>query len=111
MKAATLPSPIYGSFESHPARYTSYESWVLFGDTWRQLGAYEVMFGAAPMSKQEFEKTYGSKLPPLPKRAFTSLPNAELKARLDDVYERSRKLYGKALENYSPEWRKVFGLD
>jgi hypothetical protein len=37
--------------------------------------------------------------------------NAELKARLDDVYERSQKLYGKVLENYSPEWRAAFDLD
>jgi hypothetical protein len=62
------------------------------------------------MTKQKFEKTWG-KLPALPKHAFTSLPNAELKARIDDVNKRARELYGKVLENYSPEWRKAFGLD
>ena len=35
-------------------------------------------------------------------RSYTTLPGFDM---------RSRELYGKVLENYSPEWRKAFGLD
>jgi hypothetical protein len=113
MKAATLPSPIYGVFESHPARFTDYEAYVFDIDrtgTWREMNAAEVLFHAGVLSKEKFEKTFRA-LPALPPRAFASPPNPELKARLDDLNARARKLYGKVLENYSPEWRKAFGLD
>jgi hypothetical protein len=123
MKPATLPTPIYGSFECHPARFTDYEAWVLFGTAWRELDSYEELFGnpwrefnaaevlrgAGIMTKEKFETTWGA-LPPLPKHAFTKLPKPELKARIDDVNARARALYGKVLENYSPEWREAFGL-
>jgi hypothetical protein len=63
---------LYGAFESHPARIDTFyrEAWVLFFDTWRELNAFEVLFGTAPMFRDKFEKTYGP-LPPLPPRAFT----------------------------------------
>ena len=45
-------------------------------------------------------------------RALEADPgNAELTARLEDVYARSRNLYGKVLASYPPEWREAFGLD
>ncbi len=115
MKPATLPTPIYGSFECYPARFTDYEAWVFDIDrsgTWVEFDAAEVLRGAGVMTKAKFEKAFRKrKLPPLPARAFTKLPNAELKARIDAVNARARALYGNVLENYSPEWRKAFGLD
>jgi hypothetical protein len=39
--------------------------------TCREIGAYEVLFGAGLMSKEKFEKTYGA-LSALPKRAFAT---------------------------------------
>ena len=115
MKPVTSPitTPTYGHFESCPARFTDYEAWVFDIDmtgTWREFNASEVLHGAGRMSKEKFYKTFRA-LPPLPARAFASPPNADLKARLDAVNARSRELYGKVLENYSPEWRKAFGLD
>jgi hypothetical protein len=112
MKPATLPTPIYGSFECYPARFTDYEAWVFDIDrsgTWREFNAAEVLYHAGVMTKEKFERSYGT-LPPLPKHAFTKLPNAELKARIDDVNARARALYGAVSENYSPEWRKAFDL-
>jgi hypothetical protein len=97
----------------HAARFTDYEAWVFDIDrtgTWREMNAAEVLFHAGVMTKAKFEASFRT-LPPLPKRAFTSLPNPELKARIDNVNARARKLYGKVLENYSPEWRKAFKLD
>jgi hypothetical protein len=70
MKAATLPSPIYGSFECHPARYTDYEAWVCDVDrsgSWVSFNAAEVLFHAGVLSKEKFEKTFRKlKLPPRP---------------------------------------------
>jgi hypothetical protein len=57
------------SFESHPAIFTADEAWLLFRDTWRELGAFEVSFGAGLMSKEKFERVWGA-LPPLPEHAF-----------------------------------------
>jgi hypothetical protein len=92
LKAAKLPitKPRYGHFESHPARYTSHEAWVLLdASAWRDLGAAryeelftgispwvefnasEVLYNAGMMSKKKFETAWGYKLPPLPKHAFT----------------------------------------
>jgi hypothetical protein len=106
-----ITTPKYGVFESCPARFTDYEAWVYgFGDVWREFNAAEVLFHAGVMTKEKFEASFRT-LPPLPKHAFTKLPNAGLKARIDDVNKRARKLYGKVLENYSPEWRKAFDLD
>lgn len=61
----------YGHFESMPAIFTKPlgEAWVLYGGIWRELGPFEVSFGAGLMTKESFKKTYG-KLPPLPKHAF-----------------------------------------
>jgi hypothetical protein len=116
MKPATSPitTPRYGHFESCAARFTDYEAWVFDIDrtgTWREMNAAEVLFHAGVMTKAKFEKAFRRTLPPLPKHAFTKLPNAELKARIDDVNARARALYGRVLENYSPEWRKAFKLD
>lgn len=63
---------MYASFKSHPARIdTCYrEAWVLIRDDWRKLPAFEVLWGAETMFKDEFEN-YGP-LPPLPRHAFTS---------------------------------------
>jgi hypothetical protein len=108
-----ITTPKYGSFESHAARFTDYEAWVFDidrTDTWREMNAAEVLYHAGVMTKEKFEASFRT-LPPLPKHAFTKLPNAELKARIDDVNARARALYSKVLENYSPEWRKAFGLD
>jgi hypothetical protein len=68
MKPSKITTPKFGHFESMPAIFTNDEAWVLFGDTWREIGAFEVSFGAGLMSKAKFEKTYG-RLPALPKRA------------------------------------------
>jgi hypothetical protein len=63
---------MYASFESHPARIdTCYcEAWVLFGNDWCELNASDVLWGAAPMFKDRFEKTYRT-LPALPEHAFS----------------------------------------
>jgi hypothetical protein len=61
----------YGSFESHPARFTRCEAWVLFGNDWRELNASDVYFGVEVMTKKDFETTYG-KRPPLPDKAFST---------------------------------------
>jgi len=78
MKPATLPTPIYGSFESCPARFTDYEAWVFwYDDAWREFNAAEVLFHAGVMAKAKFEKDFRTP-PPLPARAFASPPNAEI---------------------------------
>jgi hypothetical protein len=66
-----ITTPTYGAFEANPARFTDEEAWVLVHNTWREIGAYEVRFGAAVLSKEKYEKTYGT-LPALPKRAFAA---------------------------------------
>jgi hypothetical protein len=63
-----ITTPKFRHFESMPAIFTDGEAWVLYGGIWREIGAFEVSFGAALMSKARFEKTYG-RLPALPKRA------------------------------------------
>jgi hypothetical protein len=71
MKPRLSPTQIrYGHFESHPAIFTNDEAWVFF-DTWRELGASEVLFHAGLMTRAGFELTYGP-LPALPERAFTT---------------------------------------
>ena len=77
MKQIRLPitKPMYGTFESAPARFTSYEAWVLFDDEWCQLGAHEVLFGAKVwfggrlLTRERFATIWGA-LPPLPAHAF-----------------------------------------
>jgi hypothetical protein len=61
-------TPAFGHFESAPARFSGHEAWVLF-DTWCQLGATEVLFGAELMTEDYFWEVYGP-LPALPPHAF-----------------------------------------
>jgi hypothetical protein len=60
---------MYGTFECDPARFNSYEAWVLVGDEWREVNAAQLMFGARVMTKKQLDKTFG-RLPPLPEHAF-----------------------------------------
>lgn len=69
MKPSKITTPKFGSFESMPAIFNDAEAWVLFGGTWRELGPFEVSFGAGLMTKRNFERTY-SRLPALPAHAF-----------------------------------------
>jgi hypothetical protein len=61
----------YGSFESHPARFSDAEAWVLIAKNWCQLGVLEVWSGVEEMTRADFEKTYGPR-PPLPGHVFAS---------------------------------------
>ena len=62
---------LFGSFEAHPAHIDTghSEAWVLFA-WWCELSASEVLYGMRPMTRAEYQMTYGA-LPALPQRAFT----------------------------------------
>jgi hypothetical protein len=79
MKPSKITTPIFGHFEGMPAVFDKDEAWVLYGDAWREIGAFEVSFSASLMSKTKFEKTYGT-LPALPGHAFAN-PNPKASHR------------------------------
>jgi hypothetical protein len=80
-----MPKVRYGSLESHPARFTDFEAWMLIGNRWREINASEIMFGGEEMSKEDFEETYGAR-PALPKHARSDPAPARTCRRLRQHY-------------------------
>jgi hypothetical protein len=66
---ATAVEPSYGTFEGCPARWTPYETWVLYARTWRKIHPAELAIGARTMTKAEFIATF-PQLPAMPTAAF-----------------------------------------
>jgi len=86
----------YGTFEMHPAVWNDRETWVRYGASgtdsdWRNIDFAQVMTGARPMTKDEFEQAFPA-LPPMPKAAFH--------ASLKDLSERQRNLVVEVMANH-----------
>ena len=67
----------YGSWDGYPVRFTPFEAWEFYNDTWRRVSVPgEIAVTAALLSAQEFDVIFGP-LPPLPSDAFQKTPAAK----------------------------------